>query len=108
MGDVEVNTKLRGHNPLLGIDIERLEQEMESYQNWLDERADEAYIIAESARSLGMDHRDFVEIPRAADLAGRTEKLLIEYLNGYEVADDIRELLLACRRNYTHGCESRY
>lgn len=48
MGDVEVNTKLRGHNPLLGIDIERLEQEMESYQNWLDERADEHH----SARSV--------------------------------------------------------
>ena len=93
MGDVGVNTKSRGHNPLLGIDVERLEHEMESYQNWLDERADEAYAIAEAARSLGMDHRDFVEIPRAADLAGRTEKLLIEYLDGYEVADDIRKLL---------------
>ena len=101
MGDVGVNTKLRGHNPLLGIDIERLEHEMESYQNWLDERADEAYIIAESARSLGMDHRDFVEIPRAADLAGRTEKLLIEHLDGYEVADDIRELLAIHDRETT-------
>jgi len=93
MSDVEDAVTIRGHNPLLGIDLERLEQEMASYHNWLDERADEAYAIAESARSLGMDHRDFVEIPRAADLAGRTEKLLIEYLDGYEVADDIRNLL---------------
>ena len=80
-------------NPLLGLDLDRLEQEMQHYHRWLDERADEAYRIAESARKLGFDHKDRVEIPRASDLAGRTEKLLIEHLDGYEVADDIRELL---------------
>jgi len=101
MSDVGGTAKIRGHNPLLGIDLERLEREMSSYHEWLDERADEAYAIAESARSLGMDHRDFVEIPRAADLAGRTEKLLIEYLDGYEVADDIRELLAIHDRETT-------
>ena len=69
----------RGHNPLLGLDIERLEAEMESYQQWLDEHADEAYVVAEQARKLGYDHKEYVEIPRAADLAGRTEKLLVEY-----------------------------
>ena len=95
MSDIEDATTIRGHNPLLGIDLERLEQEMASYHNWLDERADEAYAIAESARSMGMDHRDFVEIPRAADLAGRTEKLLIEYLDGYEVADAYHQGRLA-------------
>ena len=83
----------RGHNPLLGLDIERLEAEMKTYHQWLDEHADEAYIIAEKARKLGYDLKEHVEIPRAADLAGRTEKLLVEYLDGYEVAEDIRKLL---------------
>ena len=80
-------------NPLLGLDLERLEREMLAYHQWLDERADDAYRIAEQARQLGLDHKDRVEIPRASDLAGRTEKLLIEHLEGYEVADDIRALL---------------
>ena len=66
---------------------------MMTYHQWLDERADDAYRIAEQARQLGFDHKDRVEIPRASDLAGRTEKLLIEHLEGYEVADDIRSLL---------------
>ena len=91
----------RGHNPLLGLDIERLEAEMESYQQWLDEHADEAYIVAEQARKLGYDHKEYVEIPRAADLAGRTEKLLVEYLDGYEVAEDIRKLLAEHDREST-------
>ena len=82
-----------GKNPLIGVDVERLEREMEAYHQWLDERADDAYRIAEQARQQGFDHKDRVEIPRASDLAGRTEKLLIEHLEGYEVADDIRNLL---------------
>ena len=97
----DVTGQKRGHNPLLGLDIERLEAEMESYQQWLDEHADEAYIVAEKARSLGYDHKEHVEIPRAADLAGRTEKLLVEYLDGYEVADDIRKLLAVHDREST-------
>ncbi len=91
----------RGHNPLLGLDIERLESEMDSYHQWLDERADEVYIVAEKARKLGYDHKEHVEIPRAADLAGRTEKLLVEYLDGYEVAEDIRKLLAEHDREST-------
>ena len=39
------------HDPLLGLDVARLEQEMESYQEWLDERAEEAYKIAAVARA---------------------------------------------------------
>ena len=74
---------------------------MVAYHQWLDERADEAYIIAEEARKKGYDHKEYVEIPRAADLAGRTEKLLIEYLEGYEVADDIRLLLAEHDRETT-------
>ena len=84
---------LSAHNPLIGIDIPRLEKEMDDYQTWLDERADDAYRIAEKARSQNLDHKPFVEIPRASDLAGRTEKLLVQYLNDYKVADDIRVML---------------
>jgi hypothetical protein len=85
--------ELSAHNPLIGLDIPRLEKEMENYQSWMDNRADDAYRIAEKARSLNLDHQPFVEIPRAADLASRTEKLLVEYLGDYKVADDIREML---------------
>jgi hypothetical protein len=84
---------LSAHNPLIGLDIPRLEKEMENYQSWMDERADDAYRIAEKARSLNLDHQPFVEIPRASDLASRTEKLLVEYLGDYKVADDIRDML---------------
>ena len=77
----------------MGLDVDRLEAEMQRYHEWLDERADDAYIIAEQARQKGYDHKNRVEIPRAADLAGRTEKLLIEHLDGYPVADDIRSML---------------
>ena len=61
------------HDPLIGLDIKRLDKEMDSYQNWLDERTEEAYQIAEQMRSLGFDHTTEVEIPRASDLASRTE-----------------------------------
>ena len=70
--------------------LERLEKEMDNYHQWMDERTEVCYQIAEEARKCGLDHTDFVEIPRAADLAGRTEKLLVDYLNGMEIADDIR------------------
>ena len=81
------------NNPLEGIDLARLELEMENYQQWMDERTEDAYRIAEKARAKNLDHKPFVEIPRAADLAGRTEKLLVEYLGEYEVAQDIRNML---------------
>ena len=80
-------------NPTDGIDLERLENEMLNYQQWMDERTEDAYRIAEIARGKNLDYKPFVEIPRAADLAGRTEKLLVEYLGEYEVADDIRKML---------------
>ena len=97
----DATSQKRGHNPLLGLDIQRLEEEMKSYHQWLDEHADEAYLVAEKARSRGYDLKEHVEIPRAADLAGRTEKLLVEYLEGYEVADDIRKLLAEHDREST-------
>ena len=93
MSDAERTVNLGEHNPLIGLDIDRLEREMDAYHRWLDERTDDAYRIAETARRQGLDHKNRVEIPRASDLAGRTEKLLIEHLDGYAVADDIRALL---------------
>jgi len=66
---------------------------MDRYQKWMDDKADIAYRIAEKARSRGFDHKTHVEIPRASDLAGRTEKLLVEYLEGMEIAADIRKVL---------------
>ena len=88
------------HDPLLGVDVERLEREMENYQEWMDQRTEEAYNIASQARAKGLDHSLEVEIPRASDLASRTEKLLVQYLEGAKVADDIRQLLSAV--SYTH------
>ena len=89
------------HDPLLGLDIPRLEAEMDSYHEWLDERTEEAYKVATKARAQGLDHTLDVEIPRAADLASRTEKLLIHHLEGAEVADDIRGLLAEFDRETT-------
>ena len=89
------------HNPLLGLDTDRLEKEIRLYEEWLDERTEEAYKIAEVARKKGLDHSLEVEIPRASDLASRTEKLLVEHLEGAEVADDIRKLLAEFDRETT-------
>ena len=88
-------------DPLVGLDVPRLEAEMERYQRWLDERTEEAYAVAERARKKRLDPRDHVEIPRAADLAGRTEKLLVEHLEAHPVADDIRALLAEHDRETT-------
>ncbi|HIL65298.1 MAG TPA: hypothetical protein EYG33_03935, partial [Candidatus Poseidoniales archaeon] len=88
-------------DPLLGLDIPRLEAEMDAYHDWLDQRADDAYQIATKMRKLGLDHTKEVEIPRASDLASRTEKLLIHHLEGEEVADDIRALLAEHDRETT-------
>ena len=74
---------------------------MEQYQSLLDEDADYAYRIAEAARQQNLDPKPFVEIPRASDLASRTEKLLIEHLEAYPVADDIREMLAEHDRETT-------
>jgi len=89
------------HDPLLGLDIARLEKEMESYHDWFDERTEEAYQIAAKARAKGFDHTLEVEIPRASDLASRTEKLLIHHLEGVGVAEDIRLLLAEFDRETT-------
>ena len=70
------------------IDTQRLEDEHEAYQNWLDERIEEAYVVASQAKAKGLDFKVTVEIPRAADLASRTEKLL-EYPYLYPNPNDL-------------------
>ena len=86
-------------NPEIVVDEARLSSELESYRDWLEENTEKAYQIAEEARSKGLDFADFVEIPRAADLASRTEKLLEEYLrptpdeDPIRIEEDLRKLL---------------
>ena len=58
------------------IDVRRLESERESYQNILDTMIEEAYDFATIAKQKGLDFSESIEIPRASDLASRTEKLL--------------------------------
>ncbi|MCL1978744.1 MAG: DNA polymerase II large subunit, partial [Methanomassiliicoccaceae archaeon] len=65
--------------------------EMKEYFRSLSEKNNECYAIAEAARKVGKDPETFVEIPQAADLASRVEKLLKDY-NVEGVADDIRRL----------------
>jgi len=80
---------------------EQLSKEMDAYHAWLDERCEIEYQIAEKARSLGKDFTEEVEIPRASDLADRTEKLLDEYLDGLKIAEELRQLLLKVDRETT-------
>ena len=81
-----------------GYDSDRLSSEVESYQQWLDMRTQEVYDIALKAKAKGLDFSTEIEIPRAADLASRTEKLLEEYLKGLEIEDGLRDLLLKTDR----------
>jgi len=79
--------------PTSPLDTERLQREIDAYHDWMESHCEDVYELAGIARAKGFDLRNVVEIPRAADLAGRTEKLLEEYLDGIPVANDIRELL---------------
>jgi DNA polymerase II large subunit len=47
----------------------------EEYLKRLHSEAHHAYEIAETARSKGHDPKNHVEIPKAKDLADRTQKL---------------------------------
>ncbi len=82
-----------GRSVVSAHDAERALKDIEHYHDALDARCDEVYRIAGEARSKGLDFTDAVEIPRAADLAGRCEKLLEPYLDGLYIADDIRTKL---------------
>lgn len=66
-------------------------ESMEEYFSSLQSEVDRCYEIAKRARMLGLDPELDVEIPQAADLAARVEKLLLEWeVEG--VASRIREL----------------
>jgi len=65
----------------------------EAYILRLEEECDKIYQIAEKARSKGFDPRSQIEIPRASDLADRTQKLL-DFLHPRQTAEQIRELTL--------------
>jgi len=86
---------------LLPINLEALDKSMDDYVKNIEAGAEEIYNYALKAREKGLDHTELIEIPRAADLASRTEKLLIEYLDGELIADEIRELLLVNNRETT-------
>ena len=55
---------------------EQLEEESRKYQNFLDDKTEEIYNLALIAKKKGLDFESYIEIPRAEDLASRTEKLL--------------------------------
>jgi len=78
---------MKSGSPVAAIDAIRLQREQEKYQIWLDEKIDDAYKVASEAKLKGLDFSDVVEIPRAADLASRTEKLL-EFPYLYPDPDD--------------------
>jgi len=75
------------------IDSERLEKEQKSYETWLEERTENAYQIASMAKAKNLDFENTIEIPRASDLASRTEKLLEDYLDGMKIENELRHLL---------------
>ena len=81
-----------GKSQVSAYDEGRLSAERESYQSWMDRRADEVFLIAEEAKAKGLDFEDFVEIPRTKDLASRTEKLLEE--SGRVLPTQLRQLHL--------------
>ena len=74
-------------------DQDRMDSERDAYQKRLDAQAEEVYQLAGKARLQGLDFSDEVEIPRAADLASRTERLLEEYLDGMSIEEGLRDLL---------------
>lgn len=61
------------------------------YLKRLHDEANAAYEIAEQARSMGFDPKNHVEIPKANDLADRTQKLL-DFLHKRKTAEQIRLL----------------
>jgi len=63
----------------------------EEYLKRLHSEANHAYEIAQIARSKGHDPKNHVEIPKANDLADRTQKLL-DFLHPRNTAEQIRKL----------------
>ena len=64
---------------------------LDDYWSMLQDGCDQFYEVAAMARAQGRDPRNFVEIPQAADLADRVQKLL-EFLHQRRTAEQIRDL----------------
>jgi len=64
---------------------------LDEYWASLQAGCDEIYEVAAMARAMGRDPRNFVEIPQAADLADRVQKLL-DFLHERRTAEQIRDL----------------
>ena len=64
---------------------------LDGYWANLQKDCDEIYEISAIARANGKDARNFVEIPQAADLADRVQKLL-DFLHSRQTAVQIRDL----------------
>ena len=78
----------------------------EAISKWNDlntsalQQAEEAYAIAEEARAKRFDPRDHVEIPRAADLASRTSRILwvmMSTATGTRLAASSDRIRLRCK-----------
>jgi DNA polymerase II large subunit len=79
---------------IVTYDTVLLERECKKYQDWLDRETEEVYQLASKAKNKGLDFENYIEIPRASDLASRTEKLLQkDYLKELSIEDDLRKLL---------------
>ncbi|MHB1440386.1 MAG: DNA polymerase II large subunit [Cuniculiplasma sp.] len=66
----------------------------EEYHTLIREKVRECYVIAEAARSKGMDVTDRIEIPLANDMADRIGELL----NLRDISQEIRDLSLTMSR----------
>ena len=66
----------------------------EEYHTLIGEKVRECYVIAEAARSKGMDVTDRIEIPLANDMADRIGELL----NLRDISQEIRDLSLTMSR----------
>jgi len=63
----------------------------DEYFQILQQGVEDAYEVAETCRQQGLDSRNFVEIPKAEDMASRVQQLL-KFLQHRNTAKQIREL----------------
>mgnify|MGYP001310003852 CR=1 FL=1 len=73
------------------MDEEAMSKGQAEYFVKLQKGVDRAYEIAEACRAIGIDAKNRVEIPQAADMASRVHQLL-EFLHERNTAEQIRNL----------------
>ena len=73
------------------MDEEAMSQRQAEYFVELQKGVDRAYEVAEACRAVGIDAKNIVEIPQAADMASRVHQLL-EFLHERNTAEQIRGL----------------